>query len=377
MALDQNLFEEIKAESANLGFDLFGVSTPFALEKTNRYKDWLDRGCHGTMGFLARPDSIAKRFSPTLLVKDCHTIISLGFSYSLIDFPEFPESATSGWISSFAISDDYHVILSGLAEQLVAIIRGMVCGNHSFWVFTDSAPLLEREFGVLGNMGWIGKNANLISPTVGSHFLLAEILTDLDMDSELARIPDRCGECHRCIDACPTKCIQPDRMVDARQCISYLTIENKGKIPIDLREKIGHWVFGCDICQMVCPWNHHSGKKGEIKNKNKIPSMVPLAEQLRFSEEEFKEYYSGTPVLRASWLGFTRNLIIATGNLKDPEMLYPLFHILKIHPSSMLRSHAAWALGKLGTAASRSALISTLETETDAIVIRELQTALD
>ena len=238
MHLDDQSIETIKAEAANLGFSLFGVSHPSELEKTDRYKDWLEQGFHGNMSYLSRPDSISKRFSPSLLVKDCRSIISLGISYPLINYQESPHSKSNGWISSYAIYENYHTLLKILAEKLLKIIQKLSSGSHQLRVFTDSAPILEREFGVLGNLGWIGKNANLISSIVGSHFLLAEILTDIILDTNSNRNPDRCGKCQNCVDACPTQCIQPDRTIDARKCISYLTIENKGEIPLELRKKI-------------------------------------------------------------------------------------------------------------------------------------------
>jgi epoxyqueuosine reductase len=376
MRQNGNFIERIKAEAANLGFSLFGISAPDSLAKTYRYKNWLVHGFQASMGYLSQPDSLSKRFSPTLLVKNCKSIISLGFSYSLIDHTEFPNSSISGWISSYAVFEDYHSLLIQMGEKMVAIIKDNFDPNHSFRIFTDSAPILEREFGVLGNLGWIGKNTNLISPALGSTFLLAEILTDIEMDPSPTRIPDRCGKCQRCINACPTHCIQPDRTLDARRCISYLTIENKGEIAIPLRENIGHWVFGCDICQMVCPWNHYPEKKAKNFPRNKIESIVNLERQLSFTQDEFMRFYSGTSVLRSGWLGFKRNLIIASGNLRNLETMSNLIQILTEQPSSMVRAHAAWALGKFHTNASQNALVKAFRSETDAAVVNEIQLAL-
>jgi epoxyqueuosine reductase len=376
MSFNQIQVESIKAEAANLGFSLIGFSDSSSLQQTHRYKDWLHRGFNASMGYLSRPDSLSKRFNPNLLVKGCCTVLSLGFSYPLIDFHKFPGSTTGGWISSYAIMEDYHDTLKGLAEQLSTRIQKMIGGNYTFRVFTDSTPILEREFGVLGNLGWIGKNANLISPTVGSHFLLAEILTNLEMKPEEMTIKDRCGKCHHCMDACPTHCIQADRTIDSRKCISYLTIENKEGIPIELRENFGQWVFGCDICQTVCPWNQHLQRNGEIQQAYRISPVIDLAKQLNFSENEFANYYSGTPVLRAGWLGFTRNLIIAAGNMQDEESMSPLIKLLKDHPLPYIRSHAAWALGKLQVANAHQQLKKGLLSERDPKVIAEIQSAI-
>jgi len=368
--------EGIQAEALNLGFSLFGIAKPFALEKTRLFQNWLDRGFQGSMGYLSRPDAVAKRFSPTQLVNGCRTIISLGYSYSLNNIWDSPESIKSGWISSYALSADYHSLLIRSLEQLVTYIRSKIGTKHIFRVFTDSAPILERELGVLGNLGWIGKNANLISPVIGSHFLLAEIYTNLEIDPEQDRIPDRCGKCHRCIDACPTQCIQSYRTIDARKRISYLTIENNSEIPVNLREKIGQWVFGCDICQTVCPWNRYSQKGMEILRTHRISPVVNLAKQLNFSKKEFETHYSGTPVLRSGWMGFLRNLIIAAGNLKDMQSLSLLKMHLNGHASPMIRSHAAWAIGKCDVSGSRTALIEALDTERDLSVVAEIRSAL-
>jgi epoxyqueuosine reductase len=376
MSHNQIQIEEIKAEAANLGFSLFGISKPSALGKKHIYQNWLDNGFQASMGYLSRPDSVAKRFSPKLLVEDCRSVISLGYPYPLINFQEFPGSATSGWISSYAISEDYHTVLIGQAQKLISRIQTLSLGDLAFRAFTDSAPILEREFGVLGNLGWIGKNANLISPTIGSYFLLAEILTDLELEAEEAKAPDRCGKCQRCIDACPTACIQSDRTIDARKCISYLTIENKERVPLELREKIGQWVFGCDICQMVCPWNKVSEKKMEIMENYRISPLARLSEQLSFSEEVFEMHYAGTSVIRPGWMGFTRNLAIVAGNLKDPESLPQVIKLLKTHTSPLIRLHAAWSLGQYQNTTSYAALTKALRSEQDPSVVDAIHLAL-
>jgi epoxyqueuosine reductase len=303
-------------------------------------------------------------------------VISLGFPYPLIDFENISESSSKGWISSYAIREDYHANLKVLAERLITKLQKIVGESYIFRAFTDSSPILEREFGVLGNLGWIGRNANLISPKIGSSFLLAEVLTDLETDPEEISTPDRCGKCQRCLDACPTKCIQSDRTIDARKCISFLTIENKKEIPVELRNNVGQWVFGCDICQTVCPWNQPKVKNTKFRQETVISPVVNLAKQLNFSKTEFENNYSGTPVLRAGWMGFTRNLIIAAGNLQDKDCQPSLIRFLEDHPSPLIRSHAAWALGKFDDANSTHHLRKALISEKDHQVISEIQSAL-
>jgi epoxyqueuosine reductase len=377
MLSETTFIERTKAEAMNLGFSLIGISTPSSLIKQGFFNKWLEQGFQGEMDYLSRADSIAKRISPSLLVPNCKTVISLGFFYPLISFQTFPNYMNRGWISSYAVFSEYHTLLINLAGLLILKIQAIIEQSRFFKAFTDSAPIFEREFGALAKLGWIGKNSNLISPNFGSTFLLTEILTDFEISVTQSIAPDRCGNCRRCIDACPTQCILPNRTLDARKCISYLTIEHKGNIPYLLRDKIGNWVFGCDICQIVCPWNHRKHDNQINSPQTIINPTVNLLNQLNFSEKEFFQTYSGTAVLRSGWIGFIRNLIITSGFIRDLDTIPRISQILLENPSSMLRSHAAWTLGRLQTRSSHNALCKALELEPDLDVIMELKLALD
>ena len=194
----------------------------------------------------------------------------------------------------------------------------------AYRAFTDSAPILERDLAQRAGLGWIGKNGCLIHPDLGSFFLLAEVFMDIELDVDQPFTADRCGSCHRCIEACPTRCIQSDRTIDSSRCISYLTIENKGPIPQELRPRLGNWIFGCDICQMVCPWNRlRTGKDGEhITNEQVVQNgLMTLADEMDITEEGFRHEFSRSPILRAKRKGYLRNIAVALGNSGDVKAI--------------------------------------------------------
>ena len=211
--------------------------------------------------------------------------------------------------------------------------------------YTDSGPLLERDLAQRAGLGWIGKNTCLINPQQGSYFFLAELLLGVALQPDPPFTQDRCGACTRCIDACPTGCIRPDRTLDARRCISYLTIELKGEIPEELRPRLGNWVFGCDVCQQVCPWNRFAPEQGDpaFAPRPGIPAPELVAE-LALTAEEFKRKFTGSPVLRAKRRGYLRNVAVALGNQGDPAALPALERAAAEDPEPLVREHAAWAV---------------------------------
>jgi epoxyqueuosine reductase len=239
--------------------------------------------------------------------------------------------------------------------------------------YTDTGPLLERDLAQRAGLGWIGKNTCLIAPGLGSYFLLAEILLGIDLEPDLPHLADRCGTCTRCISACPTGCILPERIIDARRCISYLTIELKGAIPHDLRHLLGEWVFGCDVCQQVCPWN-------QFTPQTQSGGGVRLVDDLTLSPAEFNHRFRGTPVMRAKRGGYLRNIAVAMGNAHNHTAIPALVQALLHDPEPLVRAHAAWALGRAATlpaggSAAQEALKTAILLETDAMVRDEIHSA--
>jgi epoxyqueuosine reductase len=258
-----------------------------------------------------------------------------------------------GNIASYARGQDYHEILPERMKELVQFIEEQVGGPVKNRWYTDTGPILERDLAQRAGIGWIGKNTCLIHPKHGSYFLLSEILLDLALEPDPPFVTDHCGTCTRCIDACPTDCILPDRTIDATRCISYLTIELKDGIPTALRDKVGSWVFGCDICQMVCPWNRFVGQ-GDPAFGSDRPDPS-LTEELSISAQEFNQRFKGTPVKRAKRRGYLRNVAVALGNTGDMHALPVLQNALN-HEEPMVREHAKWAIEKIEerVAATRS-----------------------
>jgi epoxyqueuosine reductase len=229
-------------------------------------------------------------------------------------------------------------------KQLVAFIEGQVGGAVANRWYTDTGPILERDLAQQAGLGWIGKNTCLINPRLGSTFFISEILLGLELDPDPSFTTDQCGACTRCLDACPTQCILPNRSLDARRCISYLTIELKEDIPADLRPLMGNWVFGCDVCQQVCPWNRFA-PEGDPAFQGLIP-LRSLTEDLHLTPEAFNRAFKDSPVKRAKRRGYLRNVAVALGNLAD-ETALPALESALTDPEPLVRDHADWAIKKI------------------------------
>ena len=262
------LEQEIKEEARRLGFVLAGVTTPEPPPHAAFFENWLSLDRHGRMGYLATERSRLCRGDPRQIMPECKSILVLAMPYSnpasaspSLSQPDTKRSRVR--IAAYAWGRDYHDVIPERAKALVAFIEQRANRPVLSRCYTDTGPILERDLAQRAGLGWIGKNTCLINPTLGSYFLLAEILLDLDLQPDAVFETDHCGSCTRCIQACPTDCILPDRSIDARRCISYLTIELKEAIPLELRPRMGDWIFGCDICQMVCPWNRFAPSCGE------------------------------------------------------------------------------------------------------------------
>ena len=328
-------------KASQLGFILAGVTTPEPPSHYSTFERWLAQGRHGTMDYLATERSRLRRADPREIMPECKSILVLATPYSP---PSTGMQANEARVASYAWGADYHDVLPVRMKELVQFIEEQVGSSVRNRWYTDTGPILERDLAQRAGIGWIGKNTCLIHPRHGSYFLLSEILLDLDLEPDAPFITDHCGTCTRCIDACPTDCILTDRTIDATRCISYLTIELKEEIPVELRDKIGNWVFGCDICQMVCPWNRFA-EEGDPAFGDDNPAEQ-LTEELSISAQEFNQRFKGTPVKRAKRRGYLRNVAVALGNTGDMHALPVLQNALN-DEEPLLREHAQWAIEKI------------------------------
>jgi len=338
--VSNHLKETIKDKARQLGFVLAGVTTPDPSPHYSTFENWLAQGQHGTMNYLATERSRARRADPREILPECKSILVLATSYP----SPSGRGQAEGKIASYAWGDDYHDILPARMKELVQFIEEKAGGPVKNRWYTDSGPILERDLAQRAGIGWIGKNTCLIHPKHGSYFLLSEIFLDLRLEPDPPFVTDHCGTCTRCIDACPTDCILPDRTIDATRCISYLTIELKDDIPTELREKIGSWIFGCDICQMVCPWNRFAGE-GDPAFGDKEP-LHSLTEELSITTQEFNQHFKRSPLKRAKRRGYRRNVAVVLGNIGDMLALPVLQNVLN-DEEPVVREHAKWAIEQI------------------------------
>jgi epoxyqueuosine reductase len=348
------LKQVIKDKARQLGFLLAGVTNSDPPPHYSTFENWLAQGRQGTMDYLATDRSRARRADPREILPECKSILVLATPYSAPDLArremsEDEAQGSMGHIAAYAWGEDYHEILPARMKELIQFIEEQVGHPVKNRWYTDTGPILERDLAQRAGIGWIGKNTCLINPKHGSYFLISEILLNLALEPDPPFITDHCGTCTRCIEACPTDCILPDRTIDATRCISYLTIELKEEIPTELREKIGNWVFGCDICQTVCPWNRFAGE-GDTAFEDDNP-VQSLTQELSMTTHEFNGRFKGSPVKRAKRRGYLRNVAVALGNTGDMHDLPVLQNALN-HEEPLVRNHAQWAIDKI---TSRSA----------------------
>jgi epoxyqueuosine reductase len=331
----------VKSIALECGFDLAGVTPALPLDEAGFYRQWVDAGYAGEMRYLV--DHRAEvRTDPRRLLPAARSILCVGKMYGGPE-PESPEMAA---ISRYAWGKDYHDVLREGLARVVERLRQAAGEAFAWKICVDTAPLLERAYGRHAGLGWIGKNSCLINQDRGSWFFLGELLLSLDLDADVPA-PDRCGTCTRCIDACPTTAIVPASTpgpgwtVDSRLCISYFTIELRGPIPTGARAGIGANVFGCDICQDVCPWNQR------LEPVATPADPPPLEKLAALSEDDFRRIFRQSAVKRARYTGFLRNVAVAMGNLKLEKFREPL-HNMAASPDEVVAEHARWGLEQLG-----------------------------
>ncbi len=293
----------IKAKARKFGFQSCGISKAVFLEEDAKpLEAWLQKNYHGEMSYME--NHFDKRLNPTLLVEGSKSVISLSYNY----YPDEKLSAIDNFkISKYAYGEDYHEIIKGILQELVAELKEEI-GDFHCRVFTDSAPILERSWARKSGIGWVGKNANLITKQSGSFYFLAEIICDLEL-SEDSPTTDHCGTCTKCIEACPTDAIVSDKIIDGSKCISYATIELKNDIPENFNGKLEDWMFGCDICQDVCPWNRFSVPHHQEKFKpNQFLLNYRKQDWKELTQELFSEIFRKSPVKRTKFAGLKRNI---------------------------------------------------------------------
>ena len=373
------LTQRVKAKARELGFSLVGVTHSQPPAHAGVYRRWLAAGRHGEMAYLAGERAVQRRADPRLILPECQSILVLGIPYrNPAGVPKPADGRSVGRMAAFAWGQDYHEVLKPRMRRLVAFVEEAIGHRVPNRWYTDSGPLLERELAERAGLGWIGKNSMLINPERGSYFLLAEILLGIELEPDPPFGADHCGACTRCLEACPTQCILLDRTLDAARCISYLTIELKGAVPPDLRAQTEDWVFDCDICQEVCPWNERfASQAGEAAfYPRQAGPWVDLQTDLLIDTTRFNSKFKDSPVQRAKRRGYLRNMSLAAGNSEDKAQVGPLAELLRNEAEPLARGHAAWALGKLGGEEAQAALELAEQSEADPWALEEIKIAL-
>ena len=325
------MHNEIQSRAFELGFDLAGITSAAPPPHATQFHQWVAAGFHGEMSYMAR--RAGERANPDLLLQGAKSIVVVGLNYFPGDSPH---------IARYAAGErDYHEVMGEKLRLLAEFIESR--GGKAKW-YVDTGPVLERDLAQRAGLGWAGKHTNLINRSLGNWFFLGAVLTTLELPvGEAAR--DHCGKCTRCITACPTGAIVAPYRLDARRCISYLTIELKGSIPVEMRELIGGRVFGCDDCLEVCPWNRFARV---AVRRRELPALV---EFLAWDESQFRRFFSGTSMERLKRRGFIRNVCVALGNTGD-ESVVPALERATLDLEPLIREHAAWAVDRISARGS-------------------------
>ena len=367
--------ETLARAAIELGFVLVGFAPLRQLkEREAFYRQWLDDGGHATMAYLAREPE--RRFDPRRLDARYKSVVSLGYPYAARAIPNVDwRGELRGRIAAYALGRDYHDVVGRRARAVANVISQLRPGSITR-AYVDTGPVFEREWAADARLGWFGKNTMLLNREHGSYFFLAEIFTDAEFEATTEPYREHCGTCRRCLDLCPTGALADGYVMRSDLCISYQTIENRGAIARELRSKLGNWIFGCDICNDVCPWNGELAADQHPSDEDANDLLPRLPELLALNDEEFGRRFTKSAVKRAKRRGLLRNVAVALGNTRNPDAVAPLARTLETEPEPLIRSHAAWALGQIGGRAGRRALERALG-DCDAAVRDEAAAALE
>lgn len=365
-----SLTDRILSRARELGFERAGIAPAEPLPHGDAFRQWLDLGHHGQMHYMER--SRALRDLPEAILPGARSIVAVAVNYRV----EEPERGP-GTVARYARGYDYHKVIEHQLDELGAFIRAETGVEVQSRGAVDRLPLLERDVAWLAGIGWIGKNTMIIDRAQGSYLFLGELLVDLDLEVHSGVPREFCGSCTACLDACPTRAFVGPRTLDARRCISYLTIEWRGPIPRELRRDIGAHLFGCDICQAVCPWNRKAPSTRAFAYLGR-PEIVDLGADtlLTLDEESFRARFQLSPLQRPQRAGLLRNAAVVLGNSRDRRHVPLLIDRLRHEPNPLVRGHVAWALGELGGTLAQTALESRSQTEPDTYVREEIRQAL-
>ncbi|MER9493502.1 tRNA epoxyqueuosine(34) reductase QueG [Mesorhizobium sp. M0006] len=370
----QTLRALIDAEARRAGFDAVAVTTPDAIPLAPaRLAEFVADGFHGSMAWIA--ETLQRRSEPSTLWPEVRSIIVLAMNYGPDHDPRALQARRDlGAISVYAQNRDYHEVMKGRLKEIAGKIVARAGGDVK--VFVDTAPVMEKPLAEAAGLGWQGKHTNLVSREHGSWLFLGTIFTTAELTPDATEV-DHCGSCRACLDACPTDAFPAPYRLDARRCISYLTIENKGPIPQEFREKIGNRVYGCDDCLAACPWNKFARAASEAKLAARDELREPpLGELLQLDDTAFRSFFSGSPIKRIGRDRFVRNVLVAAGNSGDTLLADPVRTLLG-DASPLVRGAAIWALARLVTAAEFNGQAAIyLKTETDTTVQDEWLSAL-
>jgi epoxyqueuosine reductase len=335
------LKERLVSFSREIGFDLCRIAPCTEPAHATEFREWLREGAHGEMNYMERGEE--KRCDPHKVLPGAQSVIVLALNYFQSEQVQRAEAAASGKIARYAWGDDYHEVIESKLDKIDQFLRGFG-GQQKGYV--DTGPILERDHAAQAGIGWHGKNTMLIDEQLGTWFFLAEILTTLELPPDQP-VPDRCGTCERCIKACPTGAITAPHRLDARRCISYLTIELKGSIPLELRPLIGDRIFGCDACLDVCPWNRFAQISHETAfSAHQSTASMSLREYLELTDGQFRALFKTSPIKRIKRRGFLRNVCVALGNVGDVSDI-PALERAAADPEPLIAEHARWAIHQI------------------------------
>lgn len=372
----------LKEEARRLGFSMAGVVAAVPSPRLAAYEQWLAQQMQGEMGYMGRPDRVARRRDLQLVLPAVQTMLCVGLDYHTLRVPPaLAADPSRGRIASYAWGADYHDVMTPRLQKLGAWLTAEAhklgyAQAVAHKAYVDTGALLERDHAASAGLGFTGKNTMLIAPQHGSWFFLGELLTTLPLVPDVSRPLPSCGRCTRCLSACPTQAFPEPYVLDARRCISYLTIELKGWIPPELRPLMGNWVYGCDVCQTVCPFNRFAAEEPAAVEPafhaaNWEAAVPPLLSLLTLTAAEFDQRFAHSPIKRIKWGRLLRNACVAAGNWGQEAAVPALCQLLH-HSEAIVRGHAAWALGRIGARAGLAAVATAVASEADTVAQGEM-----